>query len=88
MVVKSVGFNSPLIYGSQPNMGIYYHPTGPIESPSDYFRGYDFEKTGIPAVIFGSGAIQTAHTLEERVEVDQVVQAAKAYYAILLEMCG
>jgi len=34
----------PLIYGSQPNMGMYYHPTGPIESPSDYFRAYDFEK--------------------------------------------
>lgn len=34
----------PLIYGSQPNMGMYYHPTGPVESPSDYFSKYDFDK--------------------------------------------
>ena len=33
----------PLIYGSQPNMGMYYHPTGPIESPSKYFEKYDFD---------------------------------------------
>ncbi len=33
----------PLIYGSQPNMGMYYHPTGPVESPSDYFAKYDFD---------------------------------------------
>jgi len=34
----------PLIYGSQPNMGMYYHPTGPVESPSDYMSKYDFDK--------------------------------------------
>ena len=34
----------PLVYGSQPNMGMYYHPTGPVESPSGYFSKYDFEK--------------------------------------------
>ncbi len=34
----------PLIYGSQPNMGMYYHPTGPVESPSVYFRNFEFDK--------------------------------------------
>ena len=34
----------PLIYGSQPNMGMYYHPTGPIPPPFDYFTNYEFEK--------------------------------------------
>ena len=34
----------PLVYGSQPNMGMYYHPTGPVESPSDYFSKYEFDK--------------------------------------------
>ncbi|RLC12625.1 MAG: [dimethylamine--corrinoid protein] Co-methyltransferase [Deltaproteobacteria bacterium] len=34
----------PLIYGSQPNMGMYYHPTGPIPTPFDYFTKYEFEK--------------------------------------------
>ena len=34
----------PLIYGSQPNMGMYYHPTGPVENPSVYFSKFDFAK--------------------------------------------
>lgn len=34
----------PLIYGSQPNMGMYYHPAGPVESPSDHFTRFDFAK--------------------------------------------
>jgi len=34
----------PLIYGSQPNMGMYYQPTGPVESPSDYFSNYEFNQ--------------------------------------------
>jgi dimethylamine--corrinoid protein Co-methyltransferase len=34
----------PLIYGAQPNMAMYYHPTGPIPSPFDYFTKHEFEK--------------------------------------------
>ncbi len=34
----------PLIYGSQPNMGMYYHPTGPVESPSGYLSKFEFDK--------------------------------------------
>ncbi|THB72454.1 MAG: [dimethylamine--corrinoid protein] Co-methyltransferase [Desulfobacteraceae bacterium] len=34
----------PLIYGSQPNMGMYYHPSGPVESPSDYLSKFEFDK--------------------------------------------
>lgn len=51
-------------------------------------EGALFEKAGIPAIAFGPGDSQSAHTLEERVEIEQVVQAAKAYFTILLEMCG
>ncbi len=34
----------PLVYGSQPNMGMYYHPTGPVESPSEYLSAFQFDK--------------------------------------------
>lgn len=34
----------PLIYGSQPNMGMYYHPGGPFPNPFDYFSKYEYEK--------------------------------------------
>ena len=34
----------PLVYGSQPNMGMYYHPTGPVPSPSEYLSKFEFDK--------------------------------------------
>lgn len=34
----------PLIYGAQPNMGSYYHPTGPVEYPFDYLSKLEFKK--------------------------------------------
>lgn len=34
----------PLIYGAQPNMGMYYHPTGPVASPSGYLSKFEFDK--------------------------------------------
>ncbi len=34
----------PLVYGSQSNMAMYYHPSGPIESPFGHFSKGKFEK--------------------------------------------
>jgi len=47
-----------------------------------------FEKSGIPALIFGPGDVKSAHTLEENIEIKQIVQASKAYYYILQELCA
>ena len=43
---------------------------------------------GIPAVYFAPGDITTAHTLEERVEVDEFVDAVRILALFIAEYCG
>ena len=42
--------------------------------------------SGVPCVVFGPGDIAQAHTKDEWIELDQVDQAALAYYQIALEL--
>ncbi|NLF29785.1 MAG: M20 family metallopeptidase [Planctomycetes bacterium] len=42
-----------------------------------------FAEAGVPSVLVGPGSIAQAHTCDEFVEIDQVVQAAKLYAAII-----
>jgi len=38
-----------------------------------------FSEAGIPCVVFGPGSIKQAHTVDEYVELEQVVQASRVY---------
>lgn len=42
--------------------------------------------TGLPCFVFGPGDIAQAHTKDEWVEIDQILQAAEIYYEIAREM--
>ena len=42
--------------------------------------------TGIPCVVFGPGDIAQAHTKDEWIDLDQVAQAAEAYFQIAVEL--
>jgi acetylornithine deacetylase/succinyl-diaminopimelate desuccinylase family protein len=42
--------------------------------------------TGIPCVVFGPGDIAQAHTKDEWIDLDQVTQAAEAYFRIAVEL--
>jgi acetylornithine deacetylase len=42
--------------------------------------------TGLPCLVFGPGDIAQAHTKDEWIELDQVAQAAEAYYQIALAL--
>ena len=42
--------------------------------------------TGTPCVVFGPGDIAQAHTKDEFIDLDQVAQAAEAYFQIALEL--
>jgi acetylornithine deacetylase/succinyl-diaminopimelate desuccinylase family protein len=44
--------------------------------------------TGVPCVVFGPGDIAQAHTKDEWIDLDQVAQAAEAYFQIVLELGG
>lgn len=43
---------------------------------------------GTPTVIFGPGSISQAHTVEEYVEISQLIEAVKSYIAIAASVCG
>ena len=47
-----------------------------------------FAAAGIPSILLGPGSIAQAHTCDEFVEIDQVVQAARVYAAILRAYSG
>jgi acetylornithine deacetylase len=42
--------------------------------------------TGLPCVVFGPGNIAQAHTCDEWVDLEQVRQAAEAYYEIAVAL--
>ncbi len=41
---------------------------------------------GVPCVVFGPGDIAQAHTKDEWIDLDQVAQAAEAYFRIVVEL--
>ncbi|MEM2991471.1 MAG: M20 family metallopeptidase [Halobacteria archaeon] len=60
--------------------------TGVKQKPSGFKAGCDmwvFTKNGIPAVILGPGSLNEAHTINEFVEIDQVLNCARIYSQII-----
>ena len=61
-------------------------PAEPIAfAPQD---GAWFAREGIPAVCFGPGALRVAHSADEHVALDEVVQAATALTICAVRWCG
>ena len=54
----------------------------PSVSDSGWFAEY-----GIPVVICGPGKLEHAHSNNEKVEIEQIMDAVKLYAAIILEFC-
>ena len=42
--------------------------------------------TGVPAVVFGPGSINQAHTVDEWIDVNELRQASEIYYRFCAEM--
>jgi len=55
----------------------------PSVSDSGWFSEY-----GVPVVICGPGMLEEAHAINEKIEVSQIVDAAKLYAAYLYRFCG
>ena len=45
-------------------------------------------EAGIPTVGFGPSTERLAHTIDEYIEIDQLVGAAKGFYGIMQSVCG
>lgn len=46
------------------------------------------KRRGIPTVILGPGRIEQAHTVDEQVDLNEVVTAARVYLAMVLDVLG
>ncbi|NIQ40270.1 MAG: acetylornithine deacetylase [Proteobacteria bacterium] len=58
-------------------------PVWPSVSDSGWFSEY-----GIPVVICGPGGLEEAHAINEKIEIDQVLEAAKLYAATIVDFCA
>jgi acetylornithine deacetylase len=65
------------------------HSTDPIVnmSPSVTDAGW-LAEANIPTVIYGPGTMGQAHTIDERVAVQDLVKAAQVYAAMIAEWCN
>jgi acetylornithine deacetylase len=43
---------------------------------------------GIPAITYGPGDLRAAHAVDEWVDIDEVVTAARTYALLALDWCG
>ena len=59
-----------------------------VRGATYYTDGSVFAASGVPMVIFGPGDDRLAHQPNERIEVDQVTRAVRAYAALLERLLG
>jgi len=59
-----------------------------IAACSGYTMAARFIQRGIPAIILGPGSVEQAHSADEWVEIQQIVDAAKIYTLIALMILG
>jgi acetylornithine deacetylase/succinyl-diaminopimelate desuccinylase family protein len=62
----------------------------PLVTGVSYFTDAHFmvNRYGIPTAIFGPGSIDQAHTVDEYVDIDQLVNASRVYALTITELLG
>lgn len=61
---------------------------GPLAGLQNWFDGATFTLAGTPSIAFGPGHLARAHTVDEYVEVDDLVAIAQALALLALRFCG
>jgi acetylornithine deacetylase len=78
-IIKSLGQAHELVMGTEPRLqGV------PYGSDLRLFTLYG----NVPAVLYGPGDVAFAHTVEEHVELEEVVTCAKVLALLIVEWCG
>ncbi len=60
--------------------------TGNSAEASAFFGGTDAPHFGFPTVIFGAGTVQQAHSINEYVEIDDMMDATRVYLRSVLDL--
>ena len=53
-----------------------------------FYGGTDAPHLGFPTVIFGAGRLQQAHSMNEYVEIDDMMVATQVYLCSVLDLLG
>jgi acetylornithine deacetylase/succinyl-diaminopimelate desuccinylase-like protein len=59
-----------------------------LDGLDSWHDGATFTRAGIPAVCLGPGQIEVAHTIDEYVRVDELVNVAQALALVAIRFCG
>jgi len=60
-------------------------------SPCNFGAACDatfYDAVGIPSIVFGPGQIRIAHSIDERIDIDEIINAAKALAGVITTWCG
>lgn len=66
---------------------VFGHLPAPAMWPSVSDAGW-LASVGMPAIVYGPGELAEAHTVNESIAIDELVNAARVYARLLLDWCG
>ncbi len=76
--------DSAIVRAAQTAARSHQHDEAPVAFPA----ATDAPNLGVPAIVWGPGSLDQAHTIDEYVEVTQLESAAHLYLGAVLEMIG
>jgi acetylornithine deacetylase/succinyl-diaminopimelate desuccinylase-like protein len=68
--------------------GKYVEPTGDFGGYSSLGNAYWTSTGGIAAVMYGAGAFARAHSVDEYISVDELIEMCKVCLGIVIETCA
>ncbi|MBW2130803.1 MAG: M20 family metallopeptidase, partial [Deltaproteobacteria bacterium] len=63
-------------------------PTGNMEGYSSLGNAYWTSQAGIAGIMYGGGAFSRAHSVDEYITVDELVETAKVFAGLVIELCA
>ena len=66
----------------------YVEPTGDFGGYSSLGNAYWTSTAGIAAVMYGAGAFSRAHSVDEYISVDELLEMCKVFLGIVIESCA
>ena len=68
--------------------GKHVEPTGDFGGYSSLGNAYWTSTNGIAGVMYGAGAFDRAHSVDEYIAVDELVEMCKVFLGLVIEICA
>jgi len=83
----TVAIDEPIVRTAMGTAASLGHRTG-IASQTTWIDAITFSRSGTPAIGFGPGDLAMAHTVDEWIDVSELVRAAQALAVCAMRFCG